>query len=82
MHGHFNYIEAKGKLTPNEQRRLLAFKRQYIDGHPEHRFRIMFMRNNWLTKKQRARYVDWAEKNEIECVVGVSIPEEWVTYEP
>lgn len=72
------YIEAKGKFTPNDQRRVLAFYEEHVKGKPGVRFYMLFMRNDWLTKKHKNRNTDWCRKNGINCGVGDSIPEEWI----
>lgn len=68
------YVEAKGKLTPHERRRLEAFHAQY--GHLA--FAVIFQRNNWLTPAKKARYSDWADEHGIPWAVGESVPEEWL----
>ena len=80
--GYDIWIEAKGKLTPNDQRRLIAFQEQHVKDKPGVRFYVIFMRDNWLTRTKRARYTDWARKHDIPCAVGNSIPEEWVKWIP
>lgn len=67
------YIEAKGKLTAGNRKRLIAFKK----AHPEVRIYIMFQRDNWLTSKRRAKYSDWARSEGFECAVGIEVPKEW-----
>jgi hypothetical protein len=39
--------------------------------------RMVFMTDNWLTKKHGMRYSRWCELNNITCAIG-SIPLEWV----
>lgn len=67
------YVEAKGKLTPHERRRLEAFRAQHAAG-----FAILFQRDNWLTAGKKKRYSDWAEELGIPWAVGERIPEEWL----
>lgn len=76
------WVEAKGKLTPSDRRRLEAFQAQHVKGKPGVRFRVIFMRDNWLTGKKRKRYSDWAREAGIECAVGARIPEEWTSWIP
>jgi hypothetical protein len=78
--GYEIWIEAKGKLTPNDQRRLIAFNEQHVIDKPGIRFYLLFMRDNWLTPKKRKRYTEWASDNGINCAVGTSVPEEWVKW--
>lgn len=72
------YVEAKGKLTPHERRRLAAFQEQHINGSRYTGFAILFQRNNWLTPAKKARYSDWADEHGIPWAVGESVPEEWL----
>lgn len=65
------YVEAKGKFTAKDRKRCLAFADQQGD-----KFRMVFMRNNRLTKGSKTYYTDWASKHGIICAVG-RIPEEW-----
>lgn len=76
--GNAVYVEAKGKLTAHERRRLEAFVSQYIEGQRFVFFGILFMRDNWLTAGKKERYTDWARKLGIECAVGEDIPEDWI----
>lgn len=68
-------VETKGKVTPSVRTNLLeihkAMKEQGVD------WRIVFMRDNWLTKKKVKRLSQWAEDNGILCAVG-RIPDEWL----
>lgn len=68
------WIEAKGKLTGANRRRLVAWKAYF----PEEKLRIVFMADNKLSKGAKSRYSQWAEKAGFEYCVGFSkIPKEW-----
>lgn len=68
------WIEAKGKLTGANRRRLVAWKAYF----PEETLRIVFMADNKLSKGAKSRYSQWAEKAGFEYCVGFSkIPQEW-----
>lgn len=75
--GSWFYVEAKGKLTPHERRRLEAFWEQWC-GEGGYGFAVLFQRNNWLTAGKKKRYSDWAEELGIPWAVGERIPEEWL----
>lgn len=68
-------IETKGKVTPSVRTNLLeiheAMQEQGVD------WRLVFMRDNWLTKKRTKRLSEWAEDNGIKYFVG-RIPDEWL----
>lgn len=66
------YIEAKGYLRPENRAQLLSVKSQY----PDMDLRLVFERDNKLSKTSRTRYSDWAGKHGFMYCVG-TIPEEW-----
>jgi hypothetical protein len=68
------YMEAKGKFDARARKVALAFQAQY----PEHDYRILLQRDNWMTGKKVRRYSDWLTKHEIPFAVGKYPPLEWV----
>ena len=69
------WIEAKGKLTGANRRRLVAWKAYF----PEEKLRIVFMCDNKLSKGAKSRYSEWATKAGFEYCVGFSkIPGAWL----
>jgi len=59
------HIEAKGKFTAAERKKMLLVKEQ----HPELRFVMVFQRSqNTLSKVSKTTYKMWAEKNGFEVV--------------
>lgn len=68
------WIEAKGKLTGANRRRLVAWKAYF----PDETLRIVFMCDNKLSKGAKSRYSEWATKAGFEWCVGPNkIPREW-----
>ena len=67
-------LEAKGKFTGRNRSMLVAFRQQ----HPGLGFRILFQRDNKLSKISKTRYTDWCKANGIACAVGTSPPKEWL----
>lgn len=69
-------VEAKGKFTSADRKKMLLVKAQ----HPDRDIRMLFMRNNKLTKKSKTTYTDWCDKNGIVSAVSVDghIPDEWL----
>lgn len=65
-------IEAKGKFTAKDRKRLLALIKEW--GY-SFQFGILFMRDNWMTKRKVQRYTDWCKANDIPCAVGWFKPE-------
>lgn len=66
-------IEAKGRLTKEGRDKLLNIKRS----NPDLDLRIVFQRDNELTRRSRTKYSQWAEKQGIPWAVG-RVPQEWV----
>lgn len=72
IHGIF--IEAKGVLTVDDRRKLLAVKAQ----HPEIDLRIVFQNaNNKLSKNSVTTYAMWAEKHDF-LWAHQTIPQTWL----
>lgn len=67
-------VEAKGKLTARDRKLALAMKAQ----RPDVDYKMMFQRDNRLSKTSVTKYSDWATKNGIDYVIGTSVPQEWL----
>lgn len=67
-------IEGKGRLT-SDDRKLLKGVRAL---NPDVVIRIIFGRDNKLSKKSTTRYSDWTESNGFEFVIGATIPTKWL----
>lgn len=65
-------VEAKGKWTSGHRTTILRMCEQ----HPELDLRMVFMRDNWLTKKKVRKYSGYCEQKGIPYAVG-SIPYVW-----
>jgi hypothetical protein len=61
-------IEAKGKFTPRDRKRVLAL----LECNPllRGKFGILFQRDNWLTTAHKMRYTEWCRAYKIPCAVG------------
>ncbi len=69
-------VEAKGKFdAPTREKMLLV-----IEQNPDQDIRILFMRDNKITKTSKTRYTDWCRKHGIKCAVSEHghIPREWI----
>lgn len=66
------YIEAKGYLRPDDRTKLMAIKSQ----HPDKDIRLLFERNNKISKKSKAMYSDWATRHGWTYAIG-EVPKEW-----
>lgn len=68
-------VEIKGKFAPIDRRIQLGIR----ELHPELEIRLLFQRDNTLSKNSLTRYTEWCIKNGIVALVGDSIPEDWIT---
>lgn len=74
------YIEAKGRLTNDDRKKLLWFKEQ----HPEVTIYLLFgAANNYLYRGSSTTYAQWAEKNGFEWADfnKHGIPKWWIKSE-
>ena len=67
-------IETKGKFTARNRRTMLAVR----ESHPNEDIRLLFMRDNKLSKASKTKYSDWAKANGYQYAVG-SVPPSWLT---
>jgi len=68
-------VEAKGKFTPKDRKKMLAV----IKAHPELDIRMLFYSDNWVTTSHKNRYSDWCKSNNIKYAVARTIPDDWLT---
>ncbi len=66
-------IEAKGRFTAADRRKMLAVKAD----HPELQLVICFMRDNKIRKNSQTKYSDWCEANGFDYSIG-TVKEEWI----
>ncbi len=71
--GSLLFIEVKGYLDRDAQRKMLAVK----ECHPHSTFVFLFSKNNPIRKGAKMRYSDWCEKHGFEYAIG-EIPEKWL----
>lgn len=69
-----SYVEIKGLFTADDRATVVGARRD----NPGTTIRLLFMRDNWLTKKRAKRYSEWAAKNEFEWAVGIAMPAAWI----
>lgn len=67
-------VETKGYFKPSDRRKLLAVKKC----NPELDIRLVFQRDNYLTKAKADTYSTWAKKHGFPCHVGEEIPNKWL----
>jgi hypothetical protein len=67
-------LELKGFFSPSDRRKHVAMKEQ----HPELDVRMVFQRNNLLTRKSKSTYGMWCDKYDIPWCVWPDIPTDWL----
>ena len=65
-------IETKGYFKPEDRRKMKYVKRS----NPDLDIRMVFQRDNYLTKSKKKKYSDWAEQHGFIYAVG-TIPKDW-----
>ena len=51
-----------------------------IEGHPDRKFVMLFMRDNRIQRRSKTYYSDWCMERDIDYDVG-QLKQEWLTYE-
>lgn len=69
-------IEVKGYFTSKDRTKHLALKKQ----HPELDIRFLFQADNFLSKKSKTRYSEWALSKGFKYVISkeAKIPKDWI----
>jgi len=67
-------IEAKGRFVSSDRTKMLAAK----EANPRLDIRMLFMRDQWCTKKKRKRYSDWCNDHNIPFAFGTALPKSWL----
>lgn len=69
-------VECKGRFTPADRRKMALV----IEQNPELDIRLVFMRDNTLSKNSKTTYSAWCASRDITCHVSPdgSIPKEWL----
>ena len=71
------WVEAKGRWTSSGRTKTLAVLSSNNELSLDN-FRMLFMYDNWLTKKHRQTYTGWCQTQGIVCSTGVELPKEWL----
>lgn len=64
------WYEAKGRFMPADRAKLLAVK----EAHPSADIRLVFQRNNKLSKDSNTTYMEWAKKHGFPAAVWPELP--------
>jgi hypothetical protein len=68
-------IEAKGRFDAATRQKMSLV----IEQNPDKDIRLLFMRDNTISKSSKTKYTDWCEKRGIKCHVSANgeVPKEW-----
>ena len=67
------FIEVKGYLRPEDRTKMVAVK----FNNPDADIRLLFAKNQPISKGSKTTYMDWARKHGYEAAVG-KIPKSWL----
>jgi hypothetical protein len=67
-------LETKGKFTPADRAKMIAVR----DLHPTLDIRMVFMRDNKISRVSETRYSTWAEANGFLYSIGTELPAAWI----
>ena len=70
-------IETKGRFTALDRKKALAM----VEQHGQIDYRLLFMRDNRLSRSSKTRYSQWAKKHSIPYAIG-RVPAEWFLPQP
>lgn len=70
-------IESKGRFTASDRKKMLSIIKRYGDRYD---IKLLFQRDNYLTKKHGQRYSQWCEKNGVDYSISPSgdVPKDWI----
>lgn len=72
--GGYFLVEAKGYFSATDRRKLKAVKKD----NPTLDIRLLFQRDNYLTKAKTTTYSQWATKNGFKWAIGPELPIKWL----
>lgn len=67
-------VEVKGRWTANDRRKM----GEVIEQNPDLDIRMLFHKDNTISRNSRTRYSDWCKKRGIMYAVGGKVPQEWI----
>ena len=67
-------LETKGKFTAADRAKMLAVR----ELHPSLDLRLVFMRDNKISRVSNTRYSTWAEANGFLYSIGTDLPLTWI----
>ena len=71
------WVEAKGRWTSSGRTKTLAILSSDNELTLDN-FRMLFMYDNWLTRRHNQTYMQWCQTQGIVCATGTELPNEWL----
>lgn len=70
------HLEAKGKFDADARAKMALV----IEQHPDKDIRLLFMRDNTISKSSKTKYSTWCTKRNVKFHVSVTgeVPKEWL----
>lgn len=75
--GRVFYVEAKGWFRPADRTKL----KQVKESNPELDLRMLFQRDQRLSKHSKTTYSQWAATHKFPWAVGTTLPDSWLNDE-
>ncbi len=67
-------VEGKGRFTSSDRTKMLSVVRD----NPEEDIRMLFQKDDPITKGSKTRNSGWCHKHQIPCAIGEAIPDSWL----
>lgn len=67
-------VEVKGRWTAHDRQKMAYV----IEQNPDRDIRLLFHKDNTISKNSRTRYSGWCKKRGFKYAIGTSVPEEWI----
>lgn len=67
-------VEAKGYFDAAERRKIMQVKKS----NPNADIRMLFYRDQKISKQSATTYTAWCKKNKLPCAVGTAVPQAWI----
>jgi len=67
-------VEVKGRWTAQDRKKMMYV----IEQNPELDIRILFDKDNTISRNSKTRYSDWCDKREIKYAIGRAVPDDWL----
>jgi hypothetical protein len=67
-------IEVKGRWTAIDRRKMS----EVLEQNPDLNIKMLFHKDNTISRNSRTRYSDWCRKRQIDYHIGIDVPQEWI----